>query len=62
MPLAPIQEEIEYPESDGQPMGETDLHRNWMIRLFDLLSNRYRGQRTYVGCDLHKKCCAFGRS
>ena len=52
MSLAPIIEEIEYPESDGQPMGETDLHRNWMIRIFDLLSCRYRGQSTYVGCDL----------
>ncbi len=44
--------EIEYPESDGQPMGETDLHRQWMIRLHDLLSHRYRGQRVYVACNL----------
>lgn len=44
--------EIEYPESDGQPMGETDLHRKWMIRIYDLLSYRYRGQQVYVGSDL----------
>ena len=44
--------EIEYPESDGKPMGETDLHRKWMIRIYDLLSYRYRGQRVYVGSDL----------
>jgi hypothetical protein len=35
--------EIEYPETDGKPMGETDVHRLWMIRLYDLLKHRYRG-------------------
>ena len=25
--------EIDYPESDGKPMGETDLHRDWMVTL-----------------------------
>ena len=44
--------EIEYPESDGKPMGETDLHRHWMNRVYDQLSRRYRGQQVYVGCDL----------
>lgn len=44
--------EVVYPESDGQPMGETDLHRNWMIRIYDLLAYRYRQQRVYVGSDL----------
>lgn len=24
--------EIEYPESDGKPIGETDLYRDWMFR------------------------------
>lgn len=41
-----------YPESDGQPMGETDLHRKWMIRVYDLLAHRYRDQRVYVACNL----------
>jgi Uma2 family endonuclease len=44
--------EIVYPESDGKPMGESDLHRNWMVRIIDLLSTRYRGQRVYVSGDL----------
>ncbi len=44
--------EIEYPESDGQPMGETDLHRNWMMRLIELLQHRYHNQQVYVSGDL----------
>jgi Uma2 family endonuclease len=44
--------EIEYPETDGRPMGETDLHRDWMVRIIDLLKHRYRGQRVYVSGDL----------
>lgn len=44
--------EIEYPESDGKPMGETDWHRNWIIRLIDMLQQRYRGQQVYVTGDL----------
>jgi len=52
MSLASPITEIEYPESDGKPMGETDLHRYWMNRLYDLLSRRYARQQAYVGCDL----------
>ncbi len=44
--------EIEYPETDGQPMGETDLHIDWMIRLRDMLKQRYRGQQVYVASNL----------
>lgn len=44
--------EIEYPETDGQPMGETELHIEWTIRLRQLLKHRYRDQRVYVGSDL----------
>lgn len=43
---------IEYPESDGLPMGETDLHIHWMMRISDILKRRYRGQRVYVASDL----------
>ena len=39
---------IEYPESDGKPMGETDIHIEWMIRIRDILKYRYRDQRVYV--------------
>jgi Uma2 family endonuclease len=44
--------DIEYPETDGRPMGETDLHRDWMVRIIDLLKYRYRDQRVYVTGDL----------
>ncbi|MGD9854363.1 MAG: Uma2 family endonuclease [Planctomycetaceae bacterium] len=44
--------EIEYPESDGMPMGETDIHIQWIIRLRDMLKWRYRDQQTYVAADL----------
>ena len=44
--------EIDYPESDGRPMGESDLHRDWMVRIIELMRQRYRGQRVYVSGDL----------
>jgi Uma2 family endonuclease len=44
--------QVEYPESDGKPMGETDTHRTWMMRILDLLSFRYREQNVYVASDL----------
>jgi Uma2 family endonuclease len=43
---------VEYPESDGKPMGETDLHRDWMVRILEVMRYRYRGQRVYVASDL----------
>lgn len=52
MSTASFIQQIDYPESDGKPMGETDLHRRWMIRIYDLLQYRYRGQRVYIGSDL----------
>ena len=45
-------DETEYPESDGKPMGETDLHIDWMIRLRDILRLRYRDERVYVASNL----------
>jgi Uma2 family endonuclease len=33
-------------------MGETDWHRDWIIRLIDMLQQRYRGQQVYVTGDL----------
>ena len=44
--------EIEYPESDGQPMAETDLHRNWMVWLIELLKHYFAGQQVYVSGNL----------
>lgn len=40
--------EVHYPESDGKPMGETDEHRDAMIRHIQILQDYYRGQRVYV--------------
>lgn len=44
--------EIFYPCSDGQPMGETDVHIAWIIRLRDIMKYRHRTQRVYVGADM----------
>lgn len=52
MSLVQTHTEIEYPETDGKPLGETDLHRQWMTRIHDLLSYHYRGRQVYVGCNL----------
>lgn len=52
MSLTPPLAEIDYPESDGKPMGESDIHREWMIRVYELLRYRYREQRVYIGSDL----------
>ena len=49
-PTRPSQ--IEYPESDGRPMRETDLHRDWMFRILEILRRRYRDQRVYLASDL----------
>lgn len=43
---------VHYPESDGKPMGETDLHRDAMVRHIELLKDYYQGQRVYVSGDL----------
>ncbi|MEA2601592.1 MAG: hypothetical protein QOF89_2584 [Acidobacteriota bacterium] len=42
MSAFPLQRDIEYPESDGQPMAETDLHRDEMFDLIQALTRRYR--------------------
>jgi Uma2 family endonuclease len=43
---------VDYPESDGRPMGETDLHRKEMIRQMQLLERFFAGRRVYVSGDL----------
>ncbi len=47
-PLAPVL----YPESDGQPMGETDRHRDLLTDLIFALKWFLRGQRAYVAGNL----------
>lgn len=44
---------IYYPESDGQPMGETDIHIQLMIDLRSALQNHFRDERNvYVGSNM----------
>jgi Uma2 family endonuclease len=43
MNAIPLQRDVYYPESDGQPMAETDLHRDEMFDLIQALKRRYRG-------------------
>jgi Uma2 family endonuclease len=42
MNAIPLQRDVYYPESDGQPMAETDLHRDEMYDLIHALRRRYR--------------------
>jgi Uma2 family endonuclease len=43
MAAIPLQREIYYPESDGKPMAETELHANVMFDLIHALQARYAG-------------------
>ena len=52
MTLTKTPKDIEYPESDGRPMGETQLHQFWMARIQELLRYRYRNQNAFVASDL----------
>ena len=53
MAAIPLQQEIFYPESDGQPMAESDLHREEMTYLIDALRDLFRGHpQTYVAGNL----------
>jgi Uma2 family endonuclease len=52
MSLITTKDVIEYPESDDKPIGETDVHIDWMVRIRDILRYRYRGQRVYVTSNL----------
>jgi Uma2 family endonuclease len=42
-------EEIFYPETDGEPMAETDKHRNLIVELIDILKRRFAAQeKVYI--------------
>ncbi len=46
-------EEIEYPESDGEPMAETDAHRDELAEIVFTLQDHFRGQNdVYVSGNL----------
>lgn len=44
MTAIPLQQDVEYPYSDGQPMAESDLHRDEMVDLIKALQRRYQDQ------------------
>jgi Uma2 family endonuclease len=44
--------EVDYPESDGKPMAETDLHRDWMVINIQRLQRFFSGRRVYVSGNL----------
>jgi Uma2 family endonuclease len=49
----PLEQEIEYPDSDGQPMAETTLHRTVMSDMIQGLDRRYAGTAdVWVGGNL----------
>ena len=43
---------VNYPESDGKPMGETDDHRQEMVRHIEVLEDFFQGQKVYVSGNL----------
>lgn len=45
-------EPVHYPESDGRPMAETDVHREEMVYFIEALQDRYRDQPVYVSGNL----------
>jgi Uma2 family endonuclease len=53
MAALPLELDIDYPESDGRPLGETDLHRQEIVDLIDELDRRYEASPdVYVAGDL----------
>jgi Uma2 family endonuclease len=42
MAAIPLEDEIYYPESDGKPMGETQLHQQEIVYLIQALDERFR--------------------
>src|SRR5262249_4512403 len=42
--VTPVLPDIEYPESDGEPMGETPIHRRQMADVLDMLDDHYAGE------------------
>lgn len=53
MAAIPLQRDIYYPESDGKPMGETEVHREVIYDLIKALQRRYAdASDLYVGGNL----------
>lgn len=43
---------VHYPESDGKPVAETDVHRDWMFRIIELLKLFFSGRHVYISGNL----------
>ncbi|HET7509485.1 MAG TPA: Uma2 family endonuclease [Solirubrobacterales bacterium] len=53
MAAIPLQRDIDYPESDGRPLGESDVHRTEIVDLIYALDTRYEDRPdVYVAGDL----------
>jgi Uma2 family endonuclease len=52
MRATPPAAEIVYPDSDGKPMAESDLHRDWMVTNIRRFKRFFAGQRVYVSGNL----------
>ena len=53
MTAIPFRQEVYYPESDGQPIGETDFHRREITDLIEALEDHYRNDpQVYVAGNL----------
>jgi len=52
MPERVLSNEIHYPETDGKPMAESDLHRDIMLYLIRLLQRFFVGQPVYISGNL----------
>lgn len=48
----PVIKAIDYPESDGKPMAESDLHRDLMFYLIHLLQRFFARQLAYISGNL----------
>jgi Uma2 family endonuclease len=53
MNAIPLRRDVHYPESDGKPMGETEIHIREIIYLFEALDEHLREvPDVYVGADM----------
>jgi len=53
MNAIPLQDEIYYPESDGEPMAETELHLEEMVYVWQALKDRFADEPdVFVGANL----------
>lgn len=53
MAAIPLEKEIFYPESDGKPMAESELHLEEMVYAWQSLKERFRGEPdVFVGANL----------